>query len=73
VEERCPQRQKSSVERLKAKVEPLLPEVTVDFTQLGTWWPCWVRSVQNGGPCGQREKSVRGVSIAESVGSAFRG
>ena len=27
---RCPPRQKSRVERLKAKVEPLLTEVTVD-------------------------------------------
>ena len=28
--ERCPPRQKSGVERLKAKVEPLLTQVTVD-------------------------------------------
>ena len=34
LKERCPPRQKSRVERLKAKVEPLLTQVTVDHTML---------------------------------------
>jgi len=36
LKERCPPRQKSRVERLKAKVEPLLTYLTVDSTQKAT-------------------------------------
>ena len=34
LQERCPQRQKSRVERLKVKVEPLLTQVTVEHSNI---------------------------------------
>ena len=36
-QERCPPRHTSSLERLKAKVEPLSPQVTVDCRFLADW------------------------------------
>ena len=39
IEECCPPRQKSTVERLKAKVEPLSSEVIVDSDDRTDWFP----------------------------------
>ena len=54
LKERCPPRHKSRVERLKAKVEPLLPSVTVECCVGDVQWGRGVRPRDVGGWRGPR-------------------